>query len=125
MNKAFGGNPSSPPCDTRVLAFGLCMNFRDPIDAELPYRPELALDQHSMLIEWAVARKHGGRVRARGTDPQFPGSTFWELDAGVRITLWPSKARVWATTERRDDSDAARILQYVSQVLATHPPTRH
>ena len=99
--------------------------IHDPVETDLDYRHELTADERAMLIEWAVRQKHRGRVRVRGTDPAYSGSTFWELDADLRITLWPEKGRLWATHNRDPDPDTARIVRYLQEVMATHPPTRH
>ena len=101
------------------------MPIRDPIHTELPYRPELTFDERSMLVEWAIGQKYAGDIRARGTDPNFPGSTYWDLLAPLRVTLWPERQRLWATHSRRPDDNTARILHFLRHVLATHPPTRH
>jgi len=99
--------------------------IHDPVDTELNFRPELTFDQRAMLIEWAVKQKYGGEIRVRGTDPEYPGSTFWEVREDVRITLWPEKQRVWATHNRNPSADAARIIRHLGNTLATHPPSRH
>lgn len=101
------------------------MRLYDPVETDLAYRPEVTFEERAMLIEWAVGKKHRGTIQVRGTDPAYPGSTFWELAADLRIVLWPEKQRLWVMHNRKLDSDAARILRYLQQVLATHPPTRH
>jgi len=104
---------------------GRCEMVRDPVENELPYRPDLTAEQIADLVEWAVRKKYKGQVRTRGTDPAYPGSIFWKLVGDVRITLWPKQQRLWATHSRTPDDDVARIVRYVAEVVATHPPTRH
>lgn len=101
------------------------MHIRDPVNTELVYRPELTPDEQALLIEWAVGKKYQGRIIVRGADPEFPGSTFWELQARLRITIWPQEQRVWATHCRDPGENAARIMRFLEHVLTTHPPTRH
>ena len=69
------------------------MTIRDAVETELPFRPEITDEQRAMLIEFAVKRKYGGKIRARGTDPEYPGSTFWELETMMRVVAWPEKKR--------------------------------
>ena len=101
------------------------MRIRNPVNIELPYRPEITFDQRAMLIDWARKKKFGGDTRARGTDPDYPGSTYWELDVGLRITMWPQEQRLWATHDQNAGPDCMRILRSLQDVLGNHPPTRH
>ncbi len=101
------------------------MHLRKPIEIELPWRDELTAEEHAALIQWAITHRHPNDVRVRGTDPRFPGSTFWKTPHAVIITMWPEQKRIWATHNDPPGSEGKRILYKVRKVLSNHPPTAH
>src|SRR5262249_32717143 len=99
--------------------------IRDPVTIDMPCRSDLTFEQIAHLVEWAVQSKHNGDIPARGTGPAYPGSTFWELRAPVRIIHWPTEGRTWVVRTRLLNPDADRIVGHLESVLVTHPGTRH
>ncbi len=101
------------------------MPLRDAVNTAIPYRPELSFEDYAMLIEWALGKKYRGDIRERGTDEEHPGSTYWELRTHIRITIQPEEQRLWITHMRKPGEDDARVLKFLTEVLTSHPPTRH